>query len=353
MTSLQSCFFKVFEARRKCPFRRVIFRALGLLFKAGVKSRHFAFDRGWRLSYAPSIPVISVGNIAVGGTGKTPLVKLLCQLFEKEGKVGVLSRGFKAGHKKGILQISQGKGPLFSQQMCGDEPFFLAENSRASIWIGKDRICSAKLAEQEGVSLLILDDGMQHRRLARDVEIVVIDATDPLGEGQFLPSGKLREDPKRLFFADLIVLTHVKDEAHYTQVSTLLTKYTSAPCVGAQYLCKTVLEPGLKAAVFCGIGNPQHFLNMVRTLGVDLVETLILPDHDAPSVQKLKAFAQKSCVKGASCLLCTEKDAVKLSSFPKLEIPILPVGVELEIVYGKEHWNAMIEKVKKQVVRDM
>ncbi len=348
---VQKYFYTLFSKRSLNPVLFQVLKFFSRLFRAAIRARHLAYDRGWISSYYASIPVFSVGNIAVGGTGKTPLVQLLAQELGKEAKIGILSRGFKAKLKSDILQISEGQGPLFSQARSGDEPFLLAGSTPASIWIGKNRVKAAKQAQKAGMRALILDDGMQHRRLERDVEIVVIDALNPLSDEEFLPAGKLRDEPKRLMTADLIFLTHVQDDAHYEKVVNLLRNYTEAPCVGTRHrFLNSELSAGKKVSAFCGIGNPSYFYDMIRGSGADLVETLTLPDHAAPTSKAFSSFMQKSCLKEATCVLCTEKDAVKMHSLPPFSIPVIPMKMELEITQGKEHWNLALEKMKQKVV---
>jgi tetraacyldisaccharide 4'-kinase len=315
-----------------------------------VHLRNFAYDRGLLPSSKLPASVISVGNIAVGGTGKTPLVHLLVRTLQDRLRLAVLTRGYRSGIERagGIRRISAGDGPLFSVEECGDEPFFLAQKTRVQVWVGADRVQSGRLAIQEGADCLILDDGMQHRRLRRDVEIVVVDGSDPLSGGRFLPFGLLRDSPRRLKRADLIVATQIGDSESYRQVQATLARYSSAPVIGTQ---SEVVHrfPPRKVGVFCGIGHPARFLQTVRDLKSEIVDTLILRDHGTVKREELEQFAARCRARGADALLCTEKDAVKLPPDLSLSLDIIPVGIELGVAFGKEHWERLVENILTRV----
>ncbi len=318
-----------------------------------IRIRHIAYDWGLlKIKRAP-LPTFSVGNIAIGGTGKTPLVHLLAELLSEKGKVAILTRGFKSKFEKARrpVQISAGKGPIYSAQECGDEPFFLSLHTSASIWVSPDRSASARLAHAEGAVCLLLDDGMQHRKIARDLEIVTVDGTDPLGGGRLVPAGRLRDLPQRLRHADLIVATHVRDHAHYEEVKKQLSVYTQAPVVATDHIARDPsLVAGRKVGAFCGIGVPDHFYEMLETLGAEPVGMLSLLDHEAATEKELSAFAGYCKERGAEILVCTEKDAVKLPKQLILSLPVIPIAVRLEITAGREHWEAVIEKMKKEIL---
>ncbi|MES2121804.1 MAG: tetraacyldisaccharide 4'-kinase, partial [Chlamydiota bacterium] len=310
---------EVMRGERKAPFLRPLLSALSRAYRSVVALRNAAYDKHIFNSEALSVPVISIGNLTVGGTGKTPLVHLLASELQKTLRLAILTRGFRSRvEKRGEMRkISAGSGPLFSAEECGDEPYLLAQKTKASIWVGADRVASGKAAIAEGAQCLLLDDGFQHRRLKRDYDIVVVDGNDPLARGNFLPLGFLRDSPQRLKQASLIVVSHARDEEHVRQVEAQLSPFTSAPVMGVrvQVLNAERLTPG-KAALFCGIGSPQRFVQTVRDLKQEIVDTLILKDHAKPTAAQLADFARQSKEKGARYLLCTEKDAVKVLEAP-------------------------------------
>lgn len=323
-----------------------------IIFKTAVQIRHGLYDKGILFQHKLSLPVVSIGNLVVGGTGKTQIALLLAKELLLSMKVALLCRGYRARRGKSFPLFIDGQ----SYEECGDEPWLLASRlPGAFVASGKDRIASAHEAERRGADVLVLDDGMQHRRLRRDLEIVAIDGSDPFGGGHFLPRGMLREDPKRLSQADLVVIVGemaLRDKAKLAELS-------SAPCVEVKIVPQpirelvsdlplTPLQRGTPVGVFCGIGNPERFFKQVEAMGLTVVATHALPDHKKIGKKEMEAFAVLSKQKGAECLLCTEKDKVKLS---EADVPkALPVGwipVDLEIVDGQTAWDKMLQKIKQ------
>ncbi len=229
----------------------------------------------------------------------------------------------------------------------------LAQKTKGSVWVGADRIISGKQAIEQGIECLLLDDGMQHRRLKRDFEIVVVDGKDPFSQGRFLPWGLLRDCPTRLKKADLILATHVADAAHFARLQAMISPYSSAPLVGSQIAVKNkqhFAEP-CKVGAFCGIGQPAYFLQTVRDLKSEIIDTLILDDHGSLDQGQLAQFAKACADRGACALVCTEKDYVKLSAeqIAELALELFPVAIELKIVFGKQHWDLLLEKILVKV----
>jgi tetraacyldisaccharide 4'-kinase len=279
---------------------------------------------------------------------------LLASRLQEQLRLAILTRGFRSQieKRKEIQRISLGKGSLFPAVVCGDEPYFLSQKTHASIWVGADRVKSGQMAIESGANCLLLDDGMQHRRLKRDFEIVLIDAKDPLSKGRFLPLGLLRDSPKRLRNATLVVVNHLQDEAHFQQMQKQLAPLTPAPLVGTQIeiLNKTHFSPR-KVGVFCGIGKPERFLQSVRDLNQEIVDTLVVKDHGSLHSSQLETFAKNCRMKGAELLLCTEKDFVKLPPKHSLCLNITPVEIQLKIIAGQEHWESLIENILDKVVK--
>lgn len=337
---------KIIRGEKKAPLISAFLALLSFAYRAAVSTRNWAYDRGFLSSTRLSVPVISIGNIVAGGTGKTPLVHLLADHFQDKVRLAILTRGYRSQiEKSGRSELI---GPQTSPDACGDEPYFLAQKTKAAVWVGVDRATSGRLAIEKGAGCLLLDDGMQHRRLKRDFEIAVIDGLDPFSQGRFLPWGLLRDNPKRLKAADLIVFTHVKDEKHYKQLQAQVARYSRAPTVGAQL--KILASPlSRKVGVFCGIGKPERFLQAVRDLKSEIVDTLILKDHGSLREGELKHFADACREKGAEALLCTEKDHVKLIPDPSLTLKVEPLPMKWKIAFGKENWENLIENVLEKV----
>jgi tetraacyldisaccharide 4'-kinase len=349
---LESNLLRIIRGEKKAPFLMAGLAVMSSMYRCAVCLRNFAYDRGFFRSWKLSVPVISIGNITVGGTGKTPLVHLLVRTLQERLRLGVLTRGYRSGIERSgtIRQISSGEGPLFSAEECGDEPFLLAQKTKAQVWVGADRVESGRLAILEGVDCLILDDGMQHRRIRRDVEIVVVDGSEPFSRGRFLPFGLLRDSPKVLKRADLIVATQIGDPDSYQRVQAALASYSTAPVIGTQIeVVHREKFPPRKVGVFCGIGHPARFLQTVRDLKSEIVDTFILRDHATLKREELEKFAKNCIALGAVALLCTEKDAVKLLPDLSLPLDVIPVGIELRVLFGKEHWERLVENILDKV----
>lgn len=270
-----------------------------------------------------SRPVVSIGNITAGGTGKTPLIHLLAETLSHR-KVAILSRGY-------------GKVP--------DEPMLLAERlPKAKIYIGKDRVASAKKAIADGADLLLLDDGFQHRRLHRDFDWVVLHSEDPLGKGHYLPRGYLRDSPKRLSEAHALFIQG--DHPNFPnaigfklRVSRIVNRVGST----------LEVKRGDPVGIFCGIGTPSRFKKTVSDLGAHIVSEWFLADHQAPRAKRLESFVNQCKSLGAKYILTTEKDAIKLPIGLRLSLPLYYLEMKVEVVEGKKEWNAWVEKIDQSV----
>jgi tetraacyldisaccharide 4'-kinase len=324
-----------------------ITRPLSLLYAWALYVRHWLYDRKWLVQKHAPLPVVSIGNLVSGGVGKTQVALLLAEALED---VAILSRGYRGRAEKGREPVLA--TPLLTAEACGDEPWLLASRlPHAQVIVHPDRYRSALFAEKLGARVLLLDDGMQHRKLFRNVEIVVLCGSDPFGGGHFLPRGFLREDPARLKHADLVVFVGKPSERVEEKVAAL----TQAPCVEAYVCVKEVRslidEPipsldGRKIGIFCGIGNPGRFTASMKDLGADVVAVRYLPDHRTIGEKELQTFAALCKERGAEYLLCTEKDRVKLPSFAASSpVPIGWARVELEIVRNREAWDRMTKEI--------
>ncbi len=290
------------------PFMIPVSWVYGLI----VAIRNKLYD--WKIlkTHRVKIPVISIGNVAIGGTGKTPLTLFLAEELAKDRRVAIVSRGYRgeAERERDPVVVSAGNGPLMSWKRSGDEPYLLAEKLPGVIVIaGRDRVAGARLAQEMGAEVVILDDGMQHRRLARDVEIAVDD-----GEARHLfPRGRLRESRGGLERASLVV--DPEFIAH----------------------CDPPLE-GKHVGLFCAIGRPERFVRTVETLGAHIVAEQCLPDHDPIDGKALALYATRAKAAGAEMLVCTEKDWVKCSG----ELPLPVACVKLQLLPT----DGLLEKVK-------
>ncbi len=287
--------------------------------------------------YRAPVPVISIGNLAVGGTGKTPAVNWLIKHLLAQGrKVAVVSRGYGGrGVPGGVGVVSAGAGPLLAPEICGDEPFLLARrNPRALIVVAPKRACGVRQAIEElGADIIVLDDGFQHLAVARDLDIVLLDGNYPLGNGRVLPAGRLRERPSALARGDLFLLTRCGDKIPRLPVlpgPVLCSRHrldAIALSLDGAEIPLTNLA-GRRGVAFAGIADPEVFFADLRRMGLQLVQTVALPDHavfGADVRARLKAVAA-----GADYLITTEKDGVKLMN-DKFAVPCYQVPVQLQV----------------------
>ena len=291
-------------------------------------------------------PVVSIGNLTLGGTGKTPLTMWVARWYQQQGwRVAVLSRGYGARPSTRLRVVSSGHGPVIDWQAAGDEPYLLACClPGVPVLIGKDRYRTGRYAyEQFGVHVLILDDGFQHYALQRDLDIVLIDASNPFGSGSLFPRGILREPLPALRRADAIVLTRVEmaEEtlpALWQQMrrwNKQQPMYCLTTVVEALYCQDTHSPVDLTAlrhsrvVAFVGIGNPPAFVSTLRRLGAEVAALLVFPDHHPYTPEDWQIIVATADKQQAVCLVTTEKDAVRLTPSWQASVPVytLRIGV--------------------------
>ncbi|MDO9080217.1 MAG: tetraacyldisaccharide 4'-kinase [Desulfuromonadales bacterium] len=308
-----------------------------LLYGAIQRLRVLLFHFGVLRSYRAPIPVISVGNLTAGGTGKTPVVDALVRyLLQRGERPAVISRGYGGQICSGVAIVSygDGTGPRLQASECGDEPFLLARrNPQAMVLVAPSRRDGIKTAIREGAAtLIILDDGFQHLAVQRDLDLLLLDARRPLGNGSLLPAGLLREPPSAHRRADLCILTRDETLAAPAPFATSVT-----------LRCRHRLEPefvaldgtvqnsadlfGRRGVAFAGIANPDHFFVALSSLGLDLVATIALNDHVVFTPATFEMLEQTAV--GADFFVTTEKDGVKLSP-SDLSLPCFQAPLDLE-----------------------
>lgn len=332
------------------------------IYREIVAIRNWLYDKGWMRRYIPPVAlVMSIGNIVAGGTGKTPVTLLLANAFYTRFSIAILSRGYRSKAEKldHPIVLCEGNGPMYSAAYCGDEPYIFAQRlPKAHVIVGGDRYKASHIAAQAGVQMILLDDGMQHRRLARDYEIIVVDVGDPFGHDYFIPRGFLREDKRSLSRAHLIILNHVTGQEHFEQAKVRMSPYTIAPMIGTNWQVEQACDlkgnsvgplQGLKVGLFCGIAHPEYFKQTLEKEGVIVVGEHHLADHEKPNLKKLEAFAKECAIKEATWLLCTEKDQVKLETQLSLKLPVAWLKMELKVVEGKEIWQDFLTKVESKI----
>jgi len=299
---------------------------LSLLFWLVSSLRRALYKLGWLRRVHLSCPVIVVGNIAVGGTGKTPLVIALVELLQNAGfSPGVISRGYR-----GKSQLPRPVTTSSNPAEVGDEPVLLARKAGCPVWVGHKRVevGMALLAQHTDVNVLVCDDGLQHYRLARDVEIVVIDALRWFGNGLLLPAGPLREPVGRMRQADLVVINGWLPGAplQRREFTMQLTGDLLYNLRNPELKAQPEIFAGQTVHAVAGIGNPQRFFQHLKKIGLRFVEHPF-PDHHAFIPQDLPWPESQAIV-------ITEKDAVKCQDFAGDNVWVLPVRAQLDARVG-------------------
>ena len=331
------------------------------LYGVASRARRALYDKGLLRVHKVSAPVISVGNVTVGGTGKTPLVAWIAKVLAREGRrVCILTRGYGRLDSHDRVIVSDGNEVLASPERAGDEAYLLAEELKgcAAVISDADRIAAAHWALANlKTDVFVLDDGFQNLRIARNLDIVTIDATNPWGNGKVLPAGILREPLSALTRADCIVVTRADAAQQLNELENTLVQLSNGGPVlrsrmnlarlrRASGKPERLLGPGeVKqsfVAAFCGIGNPESFFELLRRNGYVLCHTRALRDHYRYVQSDLDRIERESVVKGAQALLTTAKDEVKLRSI-NTKLPCYAVDIETEIEEG-EALSALIDK---------
>ncbi|WP_419193648.1 tetraacyldisaccharide 4'-kinase [Kolteria novifilia] len=323
---------------------------LSLPYALGVSLRNLAFDRGWREVVRARLPVLSVGNVTVGGTGKTPMVEYFAsQLREKGLRVCLLSRGYG---------VSDGPN---------DEALVLEENLPDVPHLqGRNRAQLATIADEELESqVLVLDDGFQHRRLGRDADVVLIDATDPFGGGRLLPAGLLREPFSSLGRADLVVLTRrdAIDEDQRRSIKRRLGRWTKAPWAEVSFDPTALVDAegaerpiaalaGKRVATFCGLGNPEGFRRTVALLGGETIDHRDFPDHHPYSRDDIESLLAWVAEVRPELVLTTQKDLVKVRLTLLGSVPLAAVKIAARVDEGAEAIDHVLAQIAAKVPRE-
>lgn len=312
---------------RQFSFWYLVLWPFSQLFAALSAIRGWAYRCGLLKTWRAPVPVIVIGNISVGGTGKTPLTLWLVEFLKLHGfHPGIVSRGYG-----GSATQAQSVHRHDDARVVGDEPLLLARRDYCPVWIGQKRSAAAQalLALHQECDVLICDDGLQHYALERDVEIVVIDGLRRYGNGMLLPAGPLRESPARLGAANAIVahggVVETGEFFMQLQPTVFRNLLDNSRILETDELCK----PGVYA--IAGIGNPQRFFDTLSGLGV-VCETEIFPDHHEFKVEDFK-------LAGAHIVVMTEKDAVKCQAFAQANWWYLEVHADVDAALGERILN--------------
>ncbi|MBI2437935.1 MAG: tetraacyldisaccharide 4'-kinase [Lentisphaerae bacterium] len=376
---LERYFLAVISGRRVgrgADWLRTVLKSLSRLYAAVVAGRHFLFDHRIFRHHTLGCQVISIGNLTVGGTGKTPVVEVFARALQKEGRtVAVLSRGYKKQEHslwKRLLDqltgrerrraprlVSDGAELLLDSAMSGDEPYMLAANLRnVAVLVDKNRVKSGRYAiDKLHCDTLILDDGFQYRSLKHRVEVVLVDGTNPFDNGHCLPRGLLRESISNIRRADFIFITKSNGqhaEPLKARLRSLNPKAEISECSHKSKYLQNVYTgerqnldflKGRSVALVSGIASPEGFEREIIHLGAGIVYMKRYADHHRYTQQEIIDLINKAKKQRAELIITTEKDAVRFPKIERQDVPIYFLRVEIELLSGVEDFYACISRI--------
>lgn len=334
---------------------------LSWLYRVGVRANQQMFRMNLRRSRSVSVPVVCVGNLTVGGVGKTPLVQHVARFLIDEGhRVAIVSRGYKRSDERRIVVVSEGAGPLVGVKQSGDEPWMLARQlPEAIVVVGADRTRASERAVELGAEVIVLDDGLQHLRIKRNINICVFDAGDPWGNSQLLPAGPLREPSDGLNRVDFIFLSRARDTDIELSLADIQTQTEKTIPFASGDLVPTTLKDltqgwetialssirEKRVLAFSGIGTPSAFEKTLRDIDCEVVSSIVFDDHHAYSEEDMLRIEKQAHKVEADLVVTTIKDAVRLDKLlEKLKpgIGLFALEVRLEILDGEERLAEML-----------
>lgn len=359
---------------------KVVLRVFSWLFRGLVALRLRLFRKGWKEQAHLGTPVISIGNITMGGTGKTPVVELFAKTLRDHGKqVSILSRGYKSKALPEIQEwywkdtgekieeeempkvVSAGEGLKLEVQYAGDEPYMLAKNlDGVSVVVDKDRVKGGRFAIKELQSdILLLDDGMQFLKLAHSIDIVLVDSNSPFGTGAMMPRGTLREPPNSLCRADYIFITKcykagndalIKKIRKHNKVAEII-ECTHGP-VHLENVFTGEIKPltfldGKYVSAISGIAVPASFEEKLTDLGAEVLFHRTFADHYNFTQEDIDSFMSRSMRRDADIIVTTEKDAVRFHRPKELDVPVYFLRIEVDILSGEEVWEKLVQRIVK------
>jgi tetraacyldisaccharide 4'-kinase len=368
----------IFEERRGtvAELTRFALFLLSKIFQVAVKTRRFLYNVRILRDHTLGVQVIAIGNLTVGGTGKTPVVEKFARELRDEGRnVAILSRGYRSRptplHERLLNKIllredttpprivSDGRSLLLDSESAGDEPYMLASNLKdVVVLVDKDRVKAGRYAiEKFGCDTLLLDDGFQYWKLrGRRQDIVLVDCQQPFGNERLLPRGTLREPPSHLARASTIFIT--KSDGKTAELRRRITELNPTAgiieCVHHPLYLEDVftgqrsdldLIKGRKVASFSGIAQPESFEHNLVNLGSELVYSKRFADHHRFTQQEVLNAINRSKKRQAEMIITTQKDAVRFPKLDRRDLPILFMRVEIKIVNGADDFQDCVRKI--------
>jgi tetraacyldisaccharide 4'-kinase len=342
---------------RRYTIIKIIASAISLPYRLIITFRNRLYDKKIFTVVKLPCPVISVGNIAVGGTGKTPCVIMLARMLQSHGfKPAILSRGYGGSSTKSVNIVADGKNILLDSKTAGDEPFLMAQSLRSiPIIVGPQRIKTGKTAiNRFGANVLICDDAMQHRQIFRDINLVLLDGQDPLGNGHVLPRGKLREPIAGLKRASAFLLTRTNETPKTDNINKKLSQTGNIPIFTSIHKLKDVIKgdysdkwpiaglKGKKVCAFCGIAKPDSFKKSLLAAECHILSLDTFPDHHNYSRAELEIIKIKFYNNKADLIITTQKDGMRLQNFAEFLSIIYMMRIEMKITPSQESFDNFI-----------
>ena len=369
MTALRALIQRIMTEQARYPYFSfsTMLLAGSLLYAGGVRLRALSYSKEWCPRKRLPCPVVSVGNLTTGGTGKTPMTMHLAQTIQEHGyKAVIISRGYKGRYNAPALVVGDGQQVLADSHLAGDEPFLMAAlGGGIPVVVGRDRFSAGRYAiERFNPDLLLLDDGFQHLRLHRDLDLLLLDADRPFGNFHLLPRGTLREPVKAVLRADAIVLTRSQGAPIYYEPlcraawprPVFLGEHApvlrgilpaAIPCEGTFSEVRVLAGPerwnSENVMAFSGLARNDLFRRSVCELGFNLLDTLAFDDHHAYQLPDMKIIFSKAARAGAGMLITTDKDFVRLPKGLRFPLPLIIVGVSMMVTNGTTDWGEYIE----------
>ncbi len=348
-----------------------VLKRFSRLFQAIVQTRLFLYEVGILPRFHLGCQIISVGNVTVGGTGKTPVVEIFARELTAAGRqVAILSRGYRKKEKPFIQRlflgdqispprvVSDGKRILLDSEMSGDEPYMLARNlPGVVVLVDKDRVKSGRYAIKHfGCDMLILDDGFQYQRMKHRHEVVLVDHTNPFGNGHLLPRGILREPAGNIRRANFIFITksdgnsgELRRRLHALNPRAEITECRHRPCFFKNAETGAKLEladvAGKQVVVLSGIAAPAGFENSVRQMGARVLVCERFVDHHRYRQQEIIDVVNHAVELGADAILTTEKDAVRLPRIENPRVPIFYLRMDIQILKRYDNFKECVDRI--------
>jgi len=353
-----------------------LLKCLSLLFAAVVGVRYFLYGIGVLRRFPLGVQVISIGNVTAGGTGKTPVTEIFARTLAEEGRrVAILSRGYRRKEAPFLqrvfmqvvdppLVVSDGKRVLLDSATGGDEPYMLASNlPGVAVVVDRNRVKAGRYAiKRLGCDTIILDDGFQYQKLKHSIEVVLVDSTNPFGNGNLLPRGILREPIRNVRRADIIFLTKCRGDVSQIRdrVRRLNPRADIVECNHSPAVLKDVWSReefplewlgGKTLCTLSGIASPKGFENSLRHLGAKVVWCERYADHHRYEPSEILYALNRTADMGADALITTEKDAVRFPRFETVPVRCLYLRIAIGILSGGENFRQIINRIcfKKNV----